>query len=55
MGFNNNFIDDLNEKLMTKRTPDDIQTTLNIEIEMKEEYNLKLKKKSKKKPINNNI
>jgi len=30
MAFKNNFIDDMNKKLSEKRTPDDIQTTLNI-------------------------
>jgi hypothetical protein len=32
MGFKHNYIIDINEKLMTKRFPDDIQTTLNIPI-----------------------
>jgi hypothetical protein len=32
MGFKNNYINDINTKLMTKRFPDDIQTTLNIPI-----------------------
>jgi len=30
MGYKNNYIQDINDKLMTKRTPDDIQSKLNI-------------------------